>query len=54
MQQKVCSLILSCMSSADDIWTGLIWVKHIKGGISMGERDYYLENDDKTKEIRKV
>ena len=23
-----------------------------QGGLGMGERDYYLENDDKTKEIR--
>lgn len=38
--------------SADDMNSSMNMVQTYQGGLGMGERDYYLENDDKTKEIR--
>lgn len=38
--------------SADDMNSSMNLVQTYQGGLGMGERDYYLENDDKTKEIR--
>lgn len=38
--------------SADDMNSAMNLVQTYQGGLGMGERDYYLENDDKTKEIR--
>lgn len=37
---------------ADDMNSNSNMVHTYQGGLGMGERDYYLENDDKTKEIR--
>lgn len=38
--------------SADDMNSSMNMVHTYQSGISMGEREYYLENDAKTKEIR--
>jgi putative endopeptidase len=38
--------------SADDMNSSMNMVHTFQSGISMGEREYYLENDAKTKEIR--
>jgi len=38
--------------SADDMNSSMNMIQTYQGGLGMGERDYYLENDDKTKEIR--
>lgn len=38
--------------SADDMNSSMNWYRPIRRS-GMGERDYYLENDDKTKEIRR-
>ena len=38
--------------SADDMNSSMNMVQTYQGGLGMGERDYYIENDDKTKEIR--
>ncbi|MEG1563419.1 MAG: M13 family metallopeptidase [Bacteroides sp.] len=37
---------------ADDMNSSMNAVHTYQGGIGMGERDYYLDNDDRTKEIR--
>lgn len=37
---------------ADDMNSSMNIVHAYQGGLGMGERDYYLENDDHTKEIR--
>lgn len=37
---------------ADDMNSSMNIVHTYQGGLGMGERDYYLENDDRTKEIR--
>lgn len=37
---------------ADDMNSNSNMVHTYQGGLGMGERDYYLENDDQTKEIR--
>ncbi len=38
--------------AADDMNSSMNIVHFYQGGLGMGERDYYLENDEKTKEIR--
>ncbi len=38
--------------SADDMNSSMNIVQTHQSGIGMGERDYYLENDDRTREIR--
>lgn len=38
--------------SADDMNSSMNIIQTYQGGLGMGERDYYLENDEKTKEIR--
>ena len=38
--------------SADDMNSEMNMVHTRQGGIGMGERDYYLENDDQTRQIR--
>jgi putative endopeptidase len=38
--------------SADDMNSSMNMVHTYQSGISMGEREYYLDNDDKTKNIR--
>ena len=38
--------------SADDMNSNENMVHTMQGGLGMGERDYYLENDAQTKEIR--
>lgn len=37
---------------ADDMNSNVNLVQTYQGGLGMGERDYYVENDDQTKEIR--
>lgn len=38
--------------SADDMNSSMNLIQTYQAGLGMGERDYYLENDEKTKEIR--
>ena len=38
--------------SADDMNSSMNIVQTYQGGIGMGQRDYYLENDEQTKNIR--
>ena len=38
--------------SADDMNSSMNMVQTYQGGIGMGQRDYYLEDDDQTKNIR--
>ena len=52
MQQKGMFPYFVLYVSADDMNSTVNLVQTYQGGIGMGERDYYLENDDKTKEIR--
>ena len=37
---------------ADDMNSSMNMVHAVQAGLGMGERDYYLENDERTKEIR--
>ena len=38
--------------SADDMNSSMNMVQTYQGGLGMGQRDYYLENDEQTKSIR--
>lgn len=52
MQKKGISPYFNVYVGADDMNSSMNMVHTYQGGIGMGERDYYLENDAKTKEIR--
>lgn len=52
MEKKGISPYFNVYVGADDMNSSMNMVHTYQGGIGMGERDYYLENDAKTKEIR--
>lgn len=52
MQKKGISPYFNLYVGADDMNSSMNMVHTYQGGLGMGERDYYLENDAKTKEIR--
>ena len=54
MQKKGMHPYFAVYVSADDMNSSMNTVHTYQAGLGMGERDYYLENDDKTKEIREA
>lgn len=52
MQKKGINPYFHVFVGADDMNSSMNIVQTYQGGLGMGERDYYLENDAKTKEIR--
>lgn len=52
MQINGMSPFFYCYVSADDMNSDMNIVQTRQGGLGMGERDYYLENDDQTRNIR--
>ncbi|WP_071144843.1 M13 family metallopeptidase [Bacteroides ihuae] len=52
MQKKGISPYFNLYVGADDMNSSMNMVHTYQGGLGMGERDYYLESDAKTKEIR--
>lgn len=52
LQKNGISPFFDIYVGADDMNSSINMVHAGQGGLGMGERDYYLENDDQTKEIR--
>ncbi|WP_321333260.1 M13 family metallopeptidase [uncultured Bacteroides sp.] len=52
MQKKGINPYFAVYVGADDMNSSMNMVHTFQGGLGMGERDYYLDNDAKTKEIR--
>ena len=52
IQKKGINPYFSLYIGADDMNSSMNLVQTYQGGIGMGQRDYYLENDEQTKNIR--
>ena len=52
IQKKGMNPYFSLYVSADDMNSSMNIVQTYQGGLGMGQRDYYLENDERTKGIR--
>ncbi len=53
MQKKgIIALQRAMYVGADDMNSSMNMVQTYQGGLGMGQRDYYLENDEQTKNIR--
>ncbi|WP_294474214.1 M13 family metallopeptidase [uncultured Bacteroides sp.] len=52
IQKKGISPYFSMYVGADDMNSSMNIVQTFQGGLGMGQRDYYLENDEQTKNIR--